>query len=155
MGALFLSPRGSLSPAHTPPHHIPPSPCLFVSHFPSHFPSAFFLKQAKSATKWPTRAGPWLSHTPRLSSILSYTTQGFYSCQFHSIPHPAASSLWGHRVRRHQSCWKALPYLASRAKSALRDSGNRSRRWVWIWYIFLRSQDKTCMLAERSDLWKI
>lgn len=65
----------------------------------------------------PNSRSVWVTHTTlNTPSFLNppLPIQGFLS----------VSSLWGHRVRRHQSCWKALPYWPSHAKSALEDSGN-------------------------------
>lgn len=104
-----------------PTPSLPPSPCRFPVSLS--FPIAF-LKQARNASRWPYDSLTQLL-IPCLSTILSFSIQSFFSCLLHLIPHPASSSLWGHRVRCHQSCWKALPHHSSHAKSALQDSGNR------------------------------
>ena len=126
-----LSPWQLVTCVHPIPS-LPPSACLFTSHSIL-ISSPCFLKRAKKSeqmtcTSWPVTH----THTHSLNSsfyFLSFSIRGLSSRLFHLILRPVSSSLWGHRVRRHQSCWKAPPYRRSHASAhyAQQYAGDRWR----------------------------
>lgn len=143
MGALFLAPHGSCT---HPNSSLVPSLWLFVSAPP--YLTIPHFKGGKKCRQMTQTHGLYESRTqlliPHLSSVLDLPYPGFL---FLSV-----SSLWGHRVRHHQSCWKALPYCSSHAKSALQDSGNGWWRRMRVWHIFLRIFDKVVTFKNSSHL---
>lgn len=152
------------------PHPITSS--LFLSlyfPFPSHCRCLFFfffLKQAKRASRWPTRAGLWLAHTAlnslSLFYFLSFSIQGLSSCLFHLIPQSV--SLHTLKRRPHfevtegdatnpagKLCLIALlmPPLTLLCEVQETDRGVALLRRIW--HIFLRSRDEISMLKDSSE----